>query len=68
MGRKGNQDEYNKLLNGFSAKTKTKSESVEHLMKLGFFVSKRTIQFTYFEKGARLKLPLDCQEMSVTNC
>jgi uncharacterized protein YoaH (UPF0181 family) len=33
--RKGNQAEYNRLLDAFSAKTKTKRESVAHLMSLG---------------------------------
>ena len=36
MIKRGNQDEYNKLLNAFKAKTKTKIDSAEYLMKLGF--------------------------------
>lgn len=35
MGR-GNQDEYNKLLDNFSAKKKTKRESVVYLISIGF--------------------------------
>ena len=35
IGR-GNQDEYNRLLDAFNAKNKTKRESIAYLMSLGF--------------------------------
>jgi hypothetical protein len=34
--RRGNQDEYNRLLDAFNAKGKTKRESVAYLISLGF--------------------------------
>ncbi len=36
MTRRGDQEEYNKLLDAFNATTKTKRESVNYLIKLGF--------------------------------
>jgi hypothetical protein len=36
MTIRGDQDEYNRLLDAFNAKAKTKRESVEYLMELGF--------------------------------
>ena len=36
MTKRGEQYEYNKILNAFNAKSKTKKVSVEHLINLGF--------------------------------
>lgn len=52
MSKRGNQDEYNKLLDVFNAKTKSKSESVLYLMTLGFsYGQANNAVHVYFKAG-----------------
>ncbi|MFC2041183.1 hypothetical protein ACFLTY_02540 [Chloroflexota bacterium] len=55
MAKRGNQDEYNKLLNAFDAKTKTKSESVDYLIKLGFSHEQAENAVHVYWKGGETK-------------
>ena len=55
MTRRGDQDEYNKLLDAFNAKTKTKSESVEYLMQLGFSHEQAENAVHVYWKGGETK-------------
>ena len=50
--RRGNQDEYNKLLDAFNAKNKTKRESVAYLITQGFsYEQAKNAVHVYFKGG-----------------
>jgi hypothetical protein len=51
--RRGNQDEYNRLLDAFDAKDKTKRESVAYLMLLGFSREQADNAIHVYWKGGR---------------
>ena len=53
--RRGNQDEYNKLLDAFDAKSKTKSESVLYLVKRGFSREQAENAVHVYWKGGQTK-------------
>jgi len=55
MTKRGNQDEYNKLLDAFNAKTKSKSESVLYLMRLGFSYEQAKNAVHVYWKGGETK-------------
>ena len=55
MTKRGNQDEYNKLLDAFNAKTKSKNESVLHLMRLGFSYEQAKNAVHVYWKGGETK-------------
>ena len=52
MTKRGDQNEYNKLLDAFNAKTKSKSESVLYLMTLDFsYEQAKNAVHVYFKGG-----------------
>lgn len=53
MIKRGDQDEYNKLLDAFNAKTKSKSESVLYLMTLGFSYGQANNAVHVYWKGGK---------------
>ena len=55
MTKRGNQDEYNKLLNSFNAKSKTKKESVDKLVGLGFTVEQAKNAVHVYWRGGQTK-------------
>jgi len=52
---RGSQDEYNKLLEDFSAKTKTKRESVNYLMSIGFSQEQAENAVHVYWKGGKTR-------------
>ena len=53
--RRGKQAEYNRLLDAFNAKSKTKKESVAHLMKQGFSREQAENAVHVYWKGGETK-------------
>jgi len=53
--RRGTQDEYNKLLDAFNAKSKTKKESVRHLITQGFSGEQAENAVHVYWKGGKTK-------------
>jgi hypothetical protein len=51
-GKRGNQDEYNRLLDSFGASSKPKNKSVEYLESLGFsYEQAQNAVHVYFKGG-----------------
>ena len=55
MTKRGDQDEYNKLLDAFNAKTKSKSESVLYLMTLDFSYGQANNAIHVYFKGGETR-------------
>jgi hypothetical protein len=52
QSRRGNQEEYKKLLDAFNAKNKQKSESVHYLIDLGFsYIQAQNAVHVYWKGG-----------------
>jgi len=55
MTRRGDQDEYNRLLDAFNAKRKAKREGVEYLISKGFSRAQATNAVHVYFKGGKTK-------------